>query len=252
MAVGGAPVIAMIPARLASVRFPRKALAAETGTPLVAHVARAAACAETPDRVVVATDSAEIIAAVEPLGVAAVLTRRDHPNGASRIAEACETLAVPDDAIVVNVQGDEPEIEPEAIDAVARALAASDAPAATLASPFAPDEDPADPNLVKVVLDLAGDALLFSRAPIPYVRESQGRAAPLRHVGLYAYRRSFLREYAAMAPTPLEETEGLEQLRILEHGRRIAVTVRPSASAGIDTPEQYARFVARWRARSGG
>ena len=249
MAIGDTPVLALIPARLESTRFPRKALAADTGAPLIQHVAESAARAGVVDRVVVATDSTEIAAAVESFGGSAVLTRADHLNGASRIAEACETLALPDQAIIINVQGDEPEIEPEAIDAVARALGGSDAPVATVASPMGDGEDVADPNLVKVVVNQASEALYFSRAAIPCDRGGASTGEPLRHVGLYAYRRSFLREYTAMAPTPLEACERLEQLRILEHGRRIVVVIHGCAGVGIDTPEQYARFVTRWRAR---
>lgn len=242
-----ARVIAIIPARLASTRFPRKALAADTGRPLVEHVAEAAARASSVSEVLVATDSPEIADTVASFGGRAVLTRADHPNGASRIAEACDTLGVPDDAIIVNVQGDEPEIEPDTIDACVDALRGADAPVSTIAAPFEPGEDPTDPNIVKVAIDRRGRALYFSRAPIPFQREGSAAAAPLRHVGLYAYRRPFLRTYTGLAPTPLEQTERLEQLRILEHGRAIKVAVRPCRHVGIDTPDQYAAFVRRWR-----
>lgn len=250
VAIDEHPVIAMIPARLASTRFPRKALASQTGMPLFGHVAQAATQAAVVDEVVVATDSPEIVAAAEALGVRAVLTRQDHPNGASRIAQACELLSISDDSCVVNVQGDEPEIEPGAIDAVVQALAASSAPMATIASPFGANEDPRDPNIVKVVLNRAGEAMCFSRSFIPFDRDGAGALAPLKHVGLYAYRRPFLRTYVSLAPTPMEQAERLEQLRVLEHGHRIAVAVRPCEHHGVDTSEQYADFVKRWNEQS--
>jgi 3-deoxy-manno-octulosonate cytidylyltransferase (CMP-KDO synthetase) len=233
-----------------SSRFPGKALASDTGLPLVVHVMQQAMKAATIDRVLVAAPDQAILDAVHAHGGEAMMTRADHPNGTSRIAEVAEHL---DDAIelIVNVQGDEPEIEPELIDAVVDALARDrEAPMATIASPMLSPEDLLDPNVVKVVLDQQGRALLFSRAPIPFARNSnEATPPPLRHVGLYAYRRAFLGEFASWPPSPLEEIEGLEQLRVLEHGRPIAVAVRPSMGQGIDTPEQYAAFVKRCRAR---
>lgn len=250
MALGEIPVIAVIPARLASTRFPRKVLASETGKPLIQHVYEAAAGATLVDQVVIATEAKEVVRAVEPFGARAVLTREDHPNGASRIAETCDLLDAPENAIILNVQGDEPELDAGAIDAAARALAESEAPMATIASPFAGDEDPRDPNLVKVVLNARWEALYFSRALIPHDRDGLGLLAPLKHVGLYAYRRPFLRTYISLAPTKLEQTEVLEQLRVIENGHAIAVAVRPCRSRGIDTPAQYADFVKRWNARA--
>lgn len=241
--------VAIIPARLGSTRFPRKALASETGRALVVHVAEAAARAGRVGRVVIATDGEEIRAAAERAGVEAVMTG-EHPNGTSRLNEAAEKLGLPDDAVVVNVQGDEPEIDPGIIDAAVAALGAHDM--ATVASPMAPGSaEWRDPNVVKVVLRRDGTAMYFSRAPIPHDRDGDAPegARPLRHVGLYVYRRGFLRTYAALPPTPLEEAEKLEQLRALEHGRSIAVAVCASSHAGIDTPEQYAAFVARFRSR---
>ena len=148
------------------------------------------------------------------------------------------------------MQSHEPEIDPETIDAVVRALRENpDCPMSTVASPFGAEDDLQNPNLVKVVLDRNGRALYFSRAPIPHHRDAgePTEPAPLRHVGIYAYRRTFLAEFAAWSPTPLEEAEKLEQLRVLEHGRSIAVAVRPCRHQGIDTPEQYAEFVVRCR-----
>lgn len=246
-------VVAIIPARFASERFPRKVLAAETGRPLIQHVYESARRASGLSRLLVATDHDEIAAAVRAFGGEVVMTRADHPNGTSRLAEAAAQLDLSPDTIVVNIQGDEPEIEPDAIDAAVNALRASNCPMATVASPFARDEDARDPNVVKVVLRADGRALYFSRAMIPHPRDlnagSAAQPSTLKHIGLYAYRADFLQVYVRLAPTPLELTEKLEQLRALEHGHDIAVAIRPVHSRGIDTPEQYAAFIARWRAR---
>lgn len=241
---------AIIPARLGSTRFPAKVLADRTGRPLIRHVAEAAARARRVERVVVATDDPRVADAVRAFAGECVLTSPEHPNGTSRLSEAARTLRLPPDAIVVNVQGDEPEIEPGAIDAAVDALAASGAPVATIAVPFADADDAGNPNIVKVVRRLDGSALYFSRARVPHVRDPGSGPSPpvLRHVGLYAYRRSFLDVYVTLAPTPLEQAESLEQLRVLEHGHEIAVAVCAHAGhAGIDTPEQYEAFVERWR-----
>jgi 3-deoxy-manno-octulosonate cytidylyltransferase (CMP-KDO synthetase) len=251
--------VAIIPARYASVRFPGKMLAAETGRPLIQHVVERAVAASRIARTIVATDDERIRRAVEQFGGEALMTSRDHPNGACRLAEACAQLLaageLDDDDVVVNVQGDEPEIDPAIIDlAVDTLMAHSDCEAATVASPFSAEEDPSDPNVVKVVVDGTGRALYFSRALIPFYRDGRPRdsddeAAPfLKHIGLYVYRPAFLREYTMLPPTPLEQAERLEQLRILEHGRSIAVAIARTAHHGIDTPEQYARFVKRWTA----
>jgi len=241
--------VGVIPARLASSRFPEKVLAAETGTPLIVHVLEQARKARALDAIVVAADHPRIVAAVEAAGGTAVLTREDHPNGTSRLAEVATKVAAD---VFVNIQGDEPEIEPEVIDAAVELLHASPwADVATVATPFGPGEDPSNPNLVKVVLGLGGRALYFSRAPIPLHRDAakggSPRATPLRHVGLYVYRTSFLPTFVSWPPSALEETESLEQLRVLEHGHGIAVAVRQVTSQGIDTPEQYADFVRRHR-----
>ena len=237
--------IAIIPARLASERFPRKALAAETGLPMVVHVAQAASRARTVERVVIACDSVEIADAAMTNGVEAVLTDPTHPNGTSRVAEAARKLGVPEELIVVNVQGDEPEIDPGTIDAAVKALAEKGTPVATVAAPMAIGEDASNPNIVKVVCDERGIAMYFSRSPIPYPRA--GEVVRYKHIGLYAYRRSFLDVCTTIEPTRLEQAESLEQLRFLGHGYAIAVARVESSHPGIDTPEQYAAFVKRWR-----
>lgn len=244
--------VAIIPARMGSTRFPGKVLASETGRPLIWHVHQRAMAAPSVSRVVVATDSAEVLEAVEAFGGEAVLTSPDHPNGASRLGEACERLALHDESVIVNVQGDEPEIEPALIDCAVETLIRSGAPVATIASPFAPDEDPSGPHIVKVVRRTDGHALYFSRSLIPYPREASPEARPLKHVGLYAYRRSFLRTYGTLSATPLERAEGLEQLRMLEHGFAIAVALHEASHHGVDTPEDYRAFVGRWRASGAG
>jgi 3-deoxy-manno-octulosonate cytidylyltransferase (CMP-KDO synthetase) len=247
-------VVAIIPARLASTRLPGKVLLAETGSPLIQHVVEATRTARRLSRIVVATDAPEVAAAVAAFGGEAVMTRVDHPNGTSRLAEAARRLRLADDDIVVNVQGDEPEMEKGFIDAAVRALIVSGADAATVALPFAPGEDAGNPNIVKVVVGKDGRGLYFSRSRIPFVRDASSEAsiaagAPLRHVGLYVYRVGFLKRYVRLAPAPLELAESLEQLRILWHGFRMQVAVCGGrAPSGIDTPEQYAAFVARWRA----
>ncbi len=239
--------IAIIPARLGSTRFPRKVLADKTGKPLIQHVVEAASKAESVERVIVATDSREVVDAVSRFGGVALLTSENHPNGTSRIAEAASLLRLSDDQIVINVQGDEPEIEPEVIDASVRALVDGEGEVGTVASPLAPDESADNPNIVKVVRSLDGRALYFSRSTIPHDRDRTGtdEARPLRHVGIYAYRVGLLRRYATMPESPLERIERLEQLRVLEHGYRIMVAVQESRHAGIDTPEQYQAFLER-------
>jgi len=251
-------VVAIIPARLGSTRFPGKVLAAETGKPLIQHVHEAAKAARCLSRVVVATDDQRVVDAVKEFAAEAVLTRADHPNGTSRLAEAGTKLGLGERDIIVNVQGDEPELEPEAVEAAVAALRAGEAKAgagavapsiATIAVPFQAGEDPRDPNCVKVVVGADGCALYFSRSLIPFDRDAKGGsdARALRHVGLYVYRKAFLDRYVRLASTPLERAEQLEQLRALEHGYRIAVAVRERARVGIDTPEQYREFVQRWR-----
>ncbi len=244
-------VICIIPARYGAKRFPGKPLASETGKPLIQHVYEAAAGAKRVDAVVVATDDERIRAAVEAFGGRAVMTRPDHPCGTNRVAEAAE--AFPEAEIVLNLQGDEPELDPRLLDRLVEAMQADPSvEAATLAGPLAPDEL-ANPNAVKVVMAAGGDALYFSRAPIPLARdgEAKRRAPALKHFGLYAFRAAALADYARMPQTPLEQTERLEQLRWLEHGRRMRVLVTRQRPGGIDTPESYAAFVSRHRSTVG-
>ena len=249
--------LAVIPARYASTRLPGKMLADRTGKPLIQHVWERAKLAKKVDRVIVATDDQRILDAVKRFGGEAVMTRADHPNGTSRIAEAVANLKPQASAsrkpadIIVNVQGDEPDLDPALIDlAVDTLIAHPECPVATIASPFAAGEDPANPNIVKVVIDRSGRALYFSRALIPCNRDGSAAAAgPLKHVGLYVYRRAFLPVYVGLPAAPLEQAEKLEQLRMLEHGHAIAVAVAEAHHHGIDTPEQYEAFVQRTSTR---
>jgi 3-deoxy-manno-octulosonate cytidylyltransferase (CMP-KDO synthetase) len=238
--------IAVIPARFSSTRFPGKIVANATGKPLVQHVVERARKAKRLRDVIVATDDQRIVDALRPFETRCVLTSPTHVSGTDRIAEVARTLS---DSIVVNVQGDEPEIDPETIDSLVDRLEKSGDEMATAATPFADDADPADPNLVKVVVSLDGNALYFSRSMIPHLRDATNAAGPTYylHQGIYAYRREFLLQLASWRPTPLEQIEKLEQLRVLEHGRSIGVIITRRAVHGIDTPEQYAEFVERYR-----
>ena len=237
--------VAIIPARLASTRLPAKALLRETGKYLIQHVCDQAAKARSLSDVIVATDDQRIVEAVRLFGGRAEMTRTDHVSGTDRIAEVAQRL---DCDIVVNVQGDEPEIEPESIDLLVSMMEKSGGPSiATLACPFPVGADPADPNAVKVVCNEAGEALYFSRSKIPYPRGGQAEQSWWLHVGIYAYRRETLLEISKLPPTGLERTESLEQLRWLGHGYRIAVGRANRAAVGIDTPEDYAAFVNRCR-----
>jgi len=238
--------IAVIPARFSPTRFPGKIVANATGKPLVQHVVERARKAKRLRDVIVATDDQRIVDALRPFETRCVLTSPTHVSGTDRIAEVARTLS---DSIVVNVQGDEPEIDPETIDSLVDRLEKSGDEMATAATPFADDADPADPNLVKVVVSLDGNALYFSRSMIPHLRDATNAAGPTYylHQGIYAYRREFLLQLASWRPTPLEQIEKLEQLRVLEHGRSIGVIITRRAVHGIDTPEQYAEFVERYR-----
>ena len=238
----------LIPARLASTRLPRKPLADIGGLPMIVRVAQRAALSGA-QRVVVAADDAEIVAACAAHGVQALLTRSDHPSGSDRLAEACELLCLDGEQIVVNVQGDEPLIDPALVVRCAELLRERpDCVMSTAAHAIDDAADLANPNVVKVVLDAAGRALYFSRAPLPWWRDRPAGSSalpdppPLRHVGLYAYRAGFLRRFPSLPPSPLERIEALEQLRVLWHGERIAVHVAAAApGTGVDTPEDLAR-----------
>jgi 3-deoxy-manno-octulosonate cytidylyltransferase (CMP-KDO synthetase) len=253
--MGSVKVVVVIPARYASTRLPGKPLLRQTGKYLVQHVYEQALRARSAGLVIVATDDPRIAAAVAGFGGKAVLTRRDHPSGTDRVAEAARRL---DADVIVNLQGDEPLIDPAALDLLPALLARDpDADVATLAAPLASAEQWRNPNCVKVVCDAAGRALYFSRSPIPFVRggEPDFAARParfLQHLGTYAYRRSFLFSLASLPPEPLEELEKLEQLRVLAVGRRIRVGVVEHAAAGVDTPEDYERFVREYRQRGPG
>lgn len=232
--------VGIIPARYASSRFPGKPLAQIAGLPMLQRVYEGARRAKRLRDVLVATDDPRIALACRGFGATALLTSPDHPTGTDRLAEASRGL---DDDVVVNIQGDEPLIEGFVIDAVVAALEETpEAPMATLVH-RAEAADLADPNRVKVVLDRRGFALYFSRAAIPHRREGAGTEAPLwQHVGLYAYRREFLARYVALAPTPLEQSEALEQLRALEHGHPIRVAVVEGwRSVPVDVPADVAK-----------
>jgi 3-deoxy-manno-octulosonate cytidylyltransferase (CMP-KDO synthetase) len=245
-------IVAVIPARFASTRLPGKPLLSDTGRPLIQHVVEAARRATRLSRVIVATDDPRIVDAVVAFGGEAVMTRPDHPSGTDRVAEVAAGLA--DARIIVNLQGDEPEITGAALDRVVALLDDDpEAPMATLATPIRSEAVYRDPSCVKVVLTRTGRALYFSRSPIPHYRDGIPTATepPLAylHLGLYAYRRDFLLGLAALPPTPLETAEKLEQLRVLQTGHPIAVGLVDEPSIGIDTPDEYRRFVERWRAR---
>ena len=230
----------LIPARLSASRLPNKPLADLAGIPMVVRVAQRAQLSQA-GQVVVATDSAEVMQVCQQFGVNAVMTRADHLSGSDRLAEAATLLGLPDEAIVVNVQGDEPLIEPNSIDAVAQLLHDQSACSmSTLADPITHLEEWHSPHCVKVVLDAQSQAMYFSRASIPHFRGGSAEQLPpypvYRHVGLYAYRCGFLKLYPTLSPAPAEQAEALEQLRVLWHGYRIAVHIsqKPSA-AGVDT-----------------
>jgi 3-deoxy-manno-octulosonate cytidylyltransferase (CMP-KDO synthetase) len=238
----------IIPARLASTRLPNKPLADIGGKPMVVRVAERAAQSGA-EQVIVATDHADIVAACHKHGIAVQLTRADHPSGTDRIAEVAAAIGLDPRAVVVNVQGDEPLIDPALISATA-ALISADVPMATAAHPISDMQEAFNPNVVKVVLDKFSRALYFSRAPIPWHRDgfAQSREVmpdgyqPLRHIGLYAFANGFLQSYPLLAACPLEQVEALEQLRVLWHGYPIAVHITDEApAAGVDTAEDLAR-----------
>jgi 3-deoxy-manno-octulosonate cytidylyltransferase (CMP-KDO synthetase) len=227
--------VVVIPARYGSTRLPGKPLAPIDGRPMIEHVYQRAKSAKHISRVIVATDDLRIARAVLSFGGEVKLTRRDHPTGTDRLAEVAAKLSCD---VVVNVQGDEPLIDPRAIDEAVAPFADPGVLITTLCRRITDANELNNPNVVKVAIDRGGFALYFSRAPIPYVRDPRGGWPPMfRHVGLYAYRRSALMVIAALEPTPLERAEALEQLRALEHGIRIKVVDTAYDSIGVDTPE---------------
>jgi 3-deoxy-manno-octulosonate cytidylyltransferase (CMP-KDO synthetase) len=238
----------LIPARLASTRLPNKPLADIGGAPMVVRVAQRAALSGAA-LVVVACDSAEILAACAAHNVQAVLTKVDHPSGSDRLAEACDLLGLGDEDIVVNVQGDEPLIDPQLITQVASLLQkTSPAQMGTAAHAIESAAEHSNPNIVKVVLDAQNHALYFSRSLIPFNRDGHANAPqPLRHVGIYSYRAGFLRQFPKLPQAPIEVSESLEQLRALWHGHKIAVHVSASAPGpGVDTPQDLERVRKLW------
>lgn len=240
MTAPGAAVV-VVPGRRDSTRLPRKLLLAESGQPLYAHTLRRCLGASVPGRVLAAVDGAELAAVAATAGAEVAVTDPALPSGTDRVWAAAQR--VPEAQWIVNVQGDEPEVEPAAIDAVFGALAAG-AEVATLCAPFPPGVDPHNPAAVKVVLDHAGRGLYFSRAAIPYPRNPDARG-PWLHIGVYGYTRAALQHFAAWSPSHLERVEGLEQLRFLEHGVTIQVVPWTSAFRGIDTREDYDAFLQR-------
>ena len=236
--------LVVIPARLGSTRLPRKPLADIDGKPMVVRVAEQAK-KSLAHSVVVATDSVEIQAACDEHRIECLLTSENHPTGTDRLAEVAQLLKLPDNALVVNVQGDEPLIPPELINQVAQTLAHHvECAISTVAVPIHDASEIQNPNVVKVVLNRAGEALYFSRAPIPFVRDSgaEDKTEHLRHLGIYAYRSEFLQAYTRLDPAPPEQAEALEQLRALWNGYRIAVhTAAQTPPAGVDTPDDLER-----------
>jgi 3-deoxy-manno-octulosonate cytidylyltransferase (CMP-KDO synthetase) len=244
MAFGTVPkIVAIIPARHASTRFPGKVVAPLAGKPLVIHTYERTCQASLVSEAIIATDDDRVRDAAQSYGAAVVMTRAEHPSGTDRIAEVAETL---DADIIVNVQADEPLIDPATIDATIQPLLDSaDVPMATARHLITDPRDLNDPNVVKVVCDPKGRALYFSRASIPHVRDAESHGVPAhdhwQHIGLYVYRKDFLLEYARMSATPLEKLENLEQLRVLENGYRIAVVDTEYRSIGVDTSADLER-----------
>ncbi len=241
-------VIACIPARYSSTRFPAKVLAKDTGKFLIQHTYERACLAKLPEKVIIAADDEKVVDAAKSFGAECILTSVEHESGTDRIAEAVADIDID---IVVNLQADEPEIDPKNIDYLAQLLIDNpNYPMATLAAEFKNAEQIADPNIVKVITDCNNRAIYFSRAAIPYDREKGGIGnirQYLRHIGIYAYRKEFLLKITALLQTPLERTEKLEQLRAIENGFGILVGKVKHTCDGIDTPEQYASFVKRYK-----
>jgi 3-deoxy-manno-octulosonate cytidylyltransferase (CMP-KDO synthetase) len=246
-------VLVVIPARYGSTRFAGKVLAKDTGKFLIQHTYERACQAGLPDKVIIAADDERIVAAARTFRAECVLTSVEHKSGTDRIAEAVADI---DTDIVVNVQADEPEIDPANIDCLTELLIKNpDCRMATLAADFQSPEQITNPNIVKVITDCNNNAIYFSRAPIPYNREKSGIdnvQQYLRHIGIYAYRKDFLLKITALPQTPLEKTEKLEQLRAIENGFKILVGKVKHTCDGIDTPQQYAEFVKRQKAKAQG
>ncbi len=243
-------ILACIPARYGSTRLAGKVLAKDTGKFLIQHTYERACAASLPEKVIIAADDQRIAAAAETFGAECILTSTEHKSGTDRIAEAVKDMDV---EIVINLQADEPEIDPQSIDYLAELLVKNpDYQMATLATDFQTAEQIADPNIVKVIIDSNDCAIYFSRAPIPYDREESGVGKVqqyLRHIGIYAYRRDFLLKITALPQAKLEKIEKLEQLRAIENGFPILVGKVKHVCDGIDTPQQYAEFVKRYNER---
>lgn len=243
--------LAVIPARWGSTRFPGKPLATLAGRPLIQHVVEAAVRSSAFERVVVATDDERIAEAARGFGATVERTSASHRSGTDRVAEVASRLAADAPDVLVNVQGDEPLVDPESLRALVRAFGDTAVAMATLVRPLRDEAERRSPHVVKAVSDARGDALYFSRADIPFARE--GATVPrFAHVGLYGYRRATLLELARLPPGVLEEAESLEQLRALEHGIRIRCVLTQHASIGVDTPEDLSRAEAAVRERDAG
>lgn len=231
-------IVCVIPARYGSTRLPGKPLADIAGKPMIERVYEAVSQAKTPEAVIVATDDTRVYEAVQSFGGQVVMTKTDHPTGTDRLAEVAEAL--PNVDVIINVQGDEPLIDANIIDALGQVFL--DDPSVNMATVATPlwDEEYNEPSAVKVVCNLKGDAMYFSRSLLPYPRNAFVHV-PLKHVGIYAYKRDFLLQYATLQPTPAEQTESLEQLRALEHGYSIRVITTDKRFVGVDTPEDLQR-----------
>jgi 3-deoxy-manno-octulosonate cytidylyltransferase (CMP-KDO synthetase) len=238
-----AKVVGIIPARYDSKRLPGKPLILIHGRPMIQHVYQRAAQAATLTRLVVATDDRRIQKAVAQFGGEALMTSHEHISGTDRVAEAAGLLMLEDDAIVVNIQGDEPLLRAEMIDSLVQNLQGNiNVPMATLVYPQTAKDDFTDPGVIKVVLDARGRALYFSRSPIPFVRDSSSPQPYYKHLGFYGYRHGFLQQFSRLSPGVLEKLEKLEQLRALEHGFSISVVISPCDSISVDTPEDLGRI----------
>jgi 3-deoxy-manno-octulosonate cytidylyltransferase (CMP-KDO synthetase) len=237
-----ADVVGIIPARYDSKRLPGKPLVLIHDRPMIQHVYQRASEATTLQQLVVATDDPRIQKAVAQFGGEVLMTSGEHLSGTDRVAEAARQLVLKDDAIVVNIQGDEPLLRAEMIDSLVQNLQENgDVPMATLAYPETDNHDLTDPGVVKVVLDAKWRALYFSRSPIPAVRDRSSPPPYYKHLGFYGYRNGFLQEFTKLSPGVLEKLEKLEQLRALEHGFSISVVITPFDSISVDTPEDLAR-----------